>query len=267
MSIIKSDIPDETKAQMLIEQYYQAISLMEDKKALEEAFPESNHYLFEEIIKGLIDKLQADIEFYEGYIFNGGSNLDLEDAKKELNLSIYKKDYCTTLLNNAAIREKEKQEFVSGGRRNLIFAKRNSGGSYLLKDVSSNDFSENYYSKVASLIDELKNGELVNPEKFKALAADSTIDGVMEARVFKIRLYYRLLGGNNAFVIMAAMKKGDNPTVLKKAIRLRVKHTNSEYERLKKLFQNKEIADKIVLENEIVESNILAYLEANKRGR
>jgi len=251
----------------LIEQYYNSISLMQDKETIEKTIPEATFFCFFEIMEGLIFKLEKDRDELEYLLSDEEEGKQKNIWQEELESCKYKIDLCKKRYKEAKEKQKAEDDFLNEEWKKIIFAMKSNDEPFIFSDIKSSFVPEEYYQNI---IDSLQNietgGNLDNKEKGRRLRSDSTINDVFEVKTFKVRVYYRILSKDIAYVFLAKQKKSDNDAYDKNAIRNRRNYTDDEYKKLKKLISDPEQKREICRAHRKYLQDILEYLGENKRG-
>ena len=247
--------------------FYNAISMLDDKKMIMDALPKSCFSNYFEIMAGLIENLEFDIETTENDFINEIDKEYKEMYKEELSKLLLKKKICEQLVEEAKSEENVEKEFTNVEKRHIIFALRNSGRSYFEQDIKDNSFSEEYYGDLIELIETLENGvEENNIQRARIMVADDSLVGVHEVKAFKIRVYYEILSPNLAYVFLTKLKKSDNSKRDKQAIQNRKNVVQSEFDYLKELIKNEDVKMKLIEQHDRIKEELLDYLYKNQRG-
>lgn len=128
----------------------------------------------------------------------------------------------------------------------LFFAERISGKKYIEDDLKEipNEYLESAYKLLQALKDNDFNG--VENKKF---TNNNSINDLWQVKVFKVRLYYKLLGKNNIQVLMLSMKKSDADRHLYSRLKYRGIKTYNSYQMLKSQIAENNVSQ-VELENE-----------------
>ena len=177
--------------EILRNQYYEAIQLLQDEEDIKNALPQPEFTSFFQIMYGLIEKLSL-VEKELIKELNKIDNQDkemLEYLKEELELNNFKKSLCEKLIREAMKEEQEEEIAEKGSPKNLIFATTGRGKVYLEEDLK--DIPEEYYVEIIECLESLKNGFIESNEvKGKSLKNNARLKGLHEIKKFKIRVGY-----------------------------------------------------------------------------
>ena len=253
--------------QELRKSYYEAIKLMSDEQLIIDSLPEADCLNYFEIMDGLIETLNQEMEICKSSFLEETDIEYREMFKEELRLLTFKKQLCEKSVLEAKDELMLENEFTNTKNKRIIFATRSTGDSYIINDIKDNSFKEEYYQFLIEMIDELENGiKEDNTEKARAMVCDKTVKGVHEVKKFKIRLYYRILSSDLAFVILTKLKKNNNDKKDKEIIRNRNSHIMSEFKYLKEKIEDENFKAELIKQHLKIRNEVLNYLEKNKRG-
>lgn len=251
----------------LRESFYNAICLLDDEQLIIESLPRAGFSNYFEIMDGLIEKLNTDLETCRNDFLSETDEEYKELYKEELAKLFLKKQICEKMRDKARSEAEEEKGFTNENKRHIIFALRTSGKSYFEQDIKDNSFSEEYYGDLMDLIHALENGiEENNTIKAKKMIANDSLAGVHEVKAFKTRVYYEILSPDLAYVFLTKMKKSDNSKRDKQAIQIRKNTVQREFESLKELIKNDVAKAKLIEQHDKIKEEILDYLYANQRG-
>ena len=254
--------------EILRNQYYEAIQLLQDEEDIKNALPQPEFTSFFQIMYGLIEKLSL-VEKELIKELNKIDNQDkemLEYLKEELELNNFKKSLCERLIKEARKEEQDEEIAEKGSPKNLIFATTGSGKIYLEEDLK--DIPEEYYIDIIECLESLKNGFTENNEiKGKSLKNNARLKGLHEIKQFKIRIGYINLDPNLTFVILAKTKKSDNSSQDRGDLINRNSKVGAEFQKLKELIKDENKKTELIEKNQEIENNLIEYLNKNKRGR
>lgn len=254
--------------EILRNQYYEAIQLLQDEKDIKNALPQPEFTSFFQIMYGLIEKLSL-VEKELIKELNKIDNQDkemLEYLKEELELNNFKKSLCEKLIKEARKEEQEEEIAEKGSPKNLIFATTSRGNVYLEEDLK--DIPEEYYVEIIECLESLKNGFTESNEvKGKSLKNNAKLKGLHEIKQFKIRIGYINLNPNLTFVILAKTKKSDNSSQDRGDLINRNSKVGAEFQKLKELIKDENKKTELIEKNQEIENNLIEYLNKNKRGR
>ena len=254
--------------EILRNQYYEAIQLLQDEEDIKNALPHPEFTSFFQIMYGLIEKLTL----VEKDLLEELNNVDskekemLEYMKEELELNNFKKSLCERLIKEARKEEQDEEIAEKGSPKNLIFATTGSGKIYLEEDLK--DIPEEYYIDIIECLESLKNGFTENNEiKGKSLKNNARLKGLHEIKKFKIRIGYLNLDSNLTFIILAKTKKSDNSSQDRGDLINRNSKVGAEFQKLKELIKDEKKKTELIEKNQEIENNLIEYLNKNKRGR
>ena len=254
--------------EILRNQYYEAIQLLQDEEDIKNALPQPEFTSFFQIMYGLIEKLSL----VEKELIKELNNIDnqdkemLEYLKEELELNNFKKSLCEKLIREAMKEEQEEEIAEKGSPKNLIFATTGRGKVYLEEDLK--DIPEEYYVEIIECLESLKNGFIESNEvKGKSLKNNARLKGLHEIKKFKIRVGYLNLDSNLTFIILAKTKKSDNSSQDRGDLINRNSKVGAEFQKLKELIKDEKKKTELIEKNPEIENNLIEYLNKNKRGR
>lgn len=113
----------------------------------------------------------------------------------------------------------------------LYFAPKGCERIYIEEDLKN--IPDEYYDNVYKLLNAIKTNNFSGIEN-KKITNNGTLSNLRELKIFKLRLFYRLLGSNNIQIIMLSMKKSDADKLLLSRMVTRYAKTNKNYLYLKK---------------------------------
>ena len=245
-----------------LEQYYQAVIFLENKEDIKEALPTDDYSNFTYFIDGLIKKLNDEKQKVEEKPFSQEEFEEL--AKPEIQALEEKINICRAIKEEVEeeIQIEKAAEFVT--KKELIFAKTDRGNIYVEEDLK--DIPKEFYDTVSTCIYKLENNiQESNNEKAKSLTNNAKLKDVHSVKEWKVRLFYRHLTPDTAFVIIARMKKSYNDKKDMAPVIDRRKKTDDEFQELKRMMKDQETKQRIIEENRIIKERIKEKL--NKKGR
>lgn len=241
-------------------QYIQVIYLLQTKEDLEEILPMPSYYSFFPLMDSIINKLKEDVNAIEE-----ACNLNNSDDKYELDLLKIKLNMCVIRKNEGLKLIKENTN-TNNKKKKFIFAKTDSGNVYLEKDIK--DIPEEYYARIISTLEKIESNMLENNVE-KAVQARSVNEKLINLhyiKEFKIRTYYRMLSDDIVYVMMTRIKKDDNSKLDREEPIVRKNQTEKEFNKYKKILNDEEKINEILLEHEQIKNRILEQLNSKKRG-
>lgn len=251
--------------EQLRNKYYQSIIWLQNPEDIKEALPTPDFKNFPVLIRGVIENIDLDIKETKELLEKETDEESIEYMQEELNNYTIKKDACEKLIAKAKEDEKIEEEAENTSGKSLIFATTEKGNVSLENDLK--DIPEEYYPSVLECLKRIKdNYQGNNNEKTKSLVHDDNIAGVHEMKEFKIRVFYRFLTNDTAYVLGTTMKKDDNSRKYKEFIAKRRAKTEKQFKDYKKNFKEELNKMNAIKENEEIEKRIMKQIENSKRG-
>lgn len=243
----------------LRDSYYSSIVLLQDENDILEALPSPEFRNFFPLMEGVISKLVAECREFSSLGDDADVLAEVDSLRRKIELCKKKVESVTKQLKDESLESQASQS-----KRHLIFAKTAFGSTFLQRDLK--DIPREYYDKVQAALETLEYGNLgSNPEKVRQFTNNKKLFGLYEIKEFKIRLIYRVLSGNMVYVMQTRMKKDNNSMVDKKELISRSKNTNDEFTMLKKRVLNPADRELLIMEHEVIKSDILKMLGAEKK--
>ncbi len=248
-------------------QYYESIKLLTNKEDIIDALPKPEYKSFFPIISGLIQTLSKEIEELKVLISDEKEEEVKEYLQDELNIIKMKETICIDLYKKAQKEKTTGDDFEKTQQKNIIFAKTASGNVYLQKDLK--DIPEEYYQSIRECIEKIESGyKEENPEKAKAFTTiNSKLVGLHEIKEFKLRVIYKILDKDTAYILLARMKKDNCESLDRDEMINRSENTDKEYQRLKREIENKDKKEKLIEEHKEIKENIFEYIKTRGRGK
>ena len=255
--------------EQLRKKYYEAIILLQDEQDILDSLPQPDYGNFFEIITGLIERIDNELQSLELEYQNiESTDIDIKEyIKEEIKILTFKKNICINLLNKGKEEETLSEESEKRITKNIIFATTNSGNVFLENDIKN--LPEEYYESIIQMLQDLQNGiEENNTEKAKAMrTVNKKMAGIHSVKDFKVRLYYKRLAKDTLYVIMVRMKKSDNDALDRKEVINRATKINNQYEGLKKQIKDPIKKQELIVKNEQIITELYDYLNQKKRGK
>ena len=259
---------DENIIEKLRQQYFEAMMKLHNKQDVIDAMPKLEYNSFFSIMNGLITSIDQNIIQLNKEM----RTLDETDqelivlVQEEMQIMQYKKEICEQLLKEALAKGDATSETMVSLKRNLIFATTELGNICIERDLKN--LPEEYYDSVLQSLINIENGLAeANDQKAKELTGDRKLAGLHEIKLFKVRVLYKNLSPDMAYVFLVKMKKSDFDHLDRKEIVIRNKNVQNEYERLKEEINNPLKKAALIQENLQVRERIFCLLNENKRGK
>lgn len=251
----------------LRQQYYQAISLLQNEEDIIECLPAIEFDNCIELLDGLITKLSEDLNELQQNINQEDDREIKELLTEEANQVERKIKLCEERKTLALqLQDYEEIEERNDTEKNIIFATSKPNNTYLESDLK--DIPEEYLNKVLECLKQIKdNNSIVNTQKERKLSNNKQVKDIREAKLFKIRVYYKLLDGNTAFVMGALYKKDDNPSSVLNAIINRKLNTIKEYKAIKEKIKNIDNKCDLIEKHEVQLEKITEIINNKSRGK
>ena len=252
--------------EQLRKKYYESIILLQNEQDIIEALPKPEYGNFFEIIKGLVERMDKELESLqlEYQILEPTENDMKEYIEEEIKMLMFKKNICSDLLSKGKEEELLSEQTEQKIAKNIIFATTNSGNIFLENDIKT--LPEEYYEPIIQKLQDLQNGvEENNTEKARAMrSVNKKMAGIHELKDFKVRLFYKRLSKDTVYVIMVRMKKSTNEAKDRKEVIDRSSKINNQYEGLKKQIKDPTKKQELILKHEQILSELYDYL--NKKS-
>ena len=251
----------------LRKQYYDAIKLLQDKKDILSALPKPDYKNFFPIMSELINTLKDEENELKEILLSEKDEDMSEYIKEILKSCMFKIEICKNLTREALETEEIEKEFEKPTPKNIIFAKRTSGKPYLKKDLKY--IPEEYYESVLNSLIKIEEGyQEENKEKAKSFTSiNKKLAGSHEIKPFKIRVIYKILDKDTAYVFLVRYKKDDNESLDRKEIIDRLDNTEIEFEKLKEDIKDKRKKEILIEEHKKIKEEISKYINKHKRGK
>lgn len=242
------------------ENFYRAISLLQDENDIYSALPSPEYQTFFPLMEGIISTLEEEYRDYQSLGDDSEVSEVLESIERKISIC------------KSKVEEIKKQSFDDSvdnlaryPKRHLIYAKTAFNGTCLERDLK--DIPSEYYGSILSTLDTLEHGEEIggNIEKVKRLTQNKELFGLYEIKEFKIRLIYRIISENLVYVMQVRMKKDDNSVRDRRELAIRKKNTENEYMVLKKETLDPIKRETLIMEHDDINRGIRELLDSSKR--
>ena len=244
-------------------QYYEAIKLLdctnENASELEEKLPKADFVNFFPVMEGLIDKLKAE-QLSIKELIQESTESETDYLLVELKNCNYKLRVCLALLEKA--KETVTIESDDNSKKNLIFAISEAGNVTIKRDITS--ISEEYYQGIIDCLEMIENGQKENNPEF-AKKLNGNLSKIHEVKLFGIRVCYRILSSDCAYVFMVKTKKSNNDSLDKKTIYERNRNLENSFMALKKAIEDEDYKKRLIIEHEDIKKDIMKLLHSKKR--
>ncbi len=245
----------EEELETLRQQYYQTILFLEEKEDIKSALPAPEYKNFIPLIVGIIQILEQEVEKNREARKDETSEEMLEYFNIEIESLESKIIICNELLKEAQ-KEIEIQEDNETNKKNIIFASTNAGNIYFERDLKG--IPKEYYKSIERCLQAIENNiQEDNIEKAKSFTNNAKLIGVHQVKDFQIRVVYKILDKDTAYVMQVRIKKDNNSLQDREDIIIRAQQTDKEFKELKSetkdelkklhlIEEHKEIRDRIM---------------------
>lgn len=145
-----------------------------------------------------------------------------------------------------------------------FLARTNLNNIYIKEDLKS--IPKEYYDSAKKLIEALLNNNFSGLEN-KKFTSNNKLENLWEVKIYKVRLFYLILGNNNVQLLMISMKKSQNDKLLTDRLKQRLQITNENYNYLKQRIINGEITQTEIQEENMMLDEILNTLSTPKKSK
>ncbi|MFI3260915.1 MAG: hypothetical protein R3Y13_04295 [bacterium] len=232
----------------IVKYYYQLLENIENYFL---AFTELNKLVENDEYKIIYELKKLLLNDYKEYSnISGREYIEEKEYNKCLSEIEIKLEIIEKLLKNQDISEEIESNNQNEENR-LFFAKTKQNRVYVEDELKN--IPDGYMESAYKLL----NGLITNDTKgleVKKITNNNKLSSLWELKIYKVRLYYLLLGNNNVQVIMLSMKKSTNDKLLLNQLKLRVQSVNDSYEELKdRILKDKVTPEEIEEEKEILD--------------
>ena len=251
------------KIKELREQYAQAIIQLENKDDIDNLLPNIEYENAIDILsfikERVVKEYNSTLEEYK--------NIQEKELKEmfEDRLNILK--YTNDKIDERLLKAKIVVE-VENSQSNdvtLIFARTSNGRNYYI-DRDLKYVEEEYYSALLGCLTRLESGiKNNNPEKMKQMSGNKKLSQIREIKDFKVRVFYKKIESNVAYVYCVKMKKANNDTYDRSSVEERVTACRDDIDRVQKILKNPSSRKTLIAENMEIRDRIFEYLEQNRR--
>jgi len=255
--------------EILRQNYYEAINLLQDEQDIINALPTNDFQNFFPLIIGLIAKLEVELQKLKDELSSSQNEHKqlIRYINEEIEITNKKISICQKKLEEAKKEETTIEEFGKRPIKNIVFATTPSDNVCLENDLKV--IPEEFYQEIIDMLEMLENGITEN-NAIQAHSFNSShqkLYGCHEVKAFKIRVIYKILSSDTVYILLAKLKKSDNDSRDREEIVVRANNQNHQYELLKEQLKNPQIKDTIIKEHRKILTNIYDYLNKKKRGR
>lgn len=248
--------------------YYEAISDLEDDYDIINSLPTPEFGNFFELMDGIIEKLNDDVNFYQQMLEElEKDSLEYEQTIEYLKTTKKKIKLCFDRKNNVMNRLNSIDgKLKNGTNRNIIFAKTRHGRN---KFASGLKFvPAEYYLGIEESLEMLEEVDdlFANKSKIKRFLNNNKLNGIYEVKIFKVRIYFKLIDNDNVYVFFVRLKKDDNSTKDREGVIKRATGCNDDYLEVLDSFQNEVTKQQIIDENLQIRKEIYQILQQSSRG-
>ena len=251
----------------LRKQYFESIMLLTDEEDILNMLPQPGYDSFYQIINGVLELIEKEIHLLHGELHNLDDNEYGELINEELKLLNFKKDACQKLIEKASIKGETVEKNDEVEQVNLIFATTENGNVYVERDLKN--IPEEYYDSIGECLKKIENGfeESNSEQAHQFTTTHKDLVGLHEIKDFKVRIMYKKLAPDLAYIIMFKIKKSDFSKLDQNEIVIRYKKIQDEYERLSEMIKNPLMKEELINYNNEISERIYGMMNENRRGR
>lgn len=193
-------------------EYYHSLIQLGNVNVVKDFLPSREYSNYSELMYGLLELLIQDLKIAEEF-----KNIDSDKASEFDDDIVYLQklyEICKESVEeyNREQTDMKKQAFSQDEKVNIIFGRKPSGNIAFLKDLEKID--QNHYATILQVLEDIENDEgFGNPTRQKYLGkANDKFKGVYQQKGYQIRIIFRKLPGNIAYVEMVRVKKDTRVT-------------------------------------------------------
>lgn len=239
--------------------YASALLSLDTMKEIEESLPKDSQSGYLEFMNELLAYIEEEISTNIEVRVSINDDADIEYLDSEIEKLEKVKNIVQNKINSI--------EQIPSSNLNIIFLNSEAGNPFIFRDLKS--IPEEYYDSLLELFEGLKHIDFslgVSDARLKNYSANNDLRNVLEYKIFKLRLFFRMLSDNTILLMQASYKTQTNPKLIKETLESRNTLANKYIDKLKSDLNDPEKSLQLIEENSKIEEEFLQYLKANKRG-
>ena len=246
-------------------QYFESVMLLTNEEDIIHALPQPGYDSFYPIMNGLISSIEKRINDLNGELSTILDDKELiELAMEEIKLLQFKKAVCQKIIEKANKSDDVIGPVVSNDKVNLVFATTEAGNVYVERDLKNIPLE--YYDSIIGCLEKIEDGyDEKNPEKAKKLHYD--LLGMHEIKDDDVRIYYKKLTPDIAYIVMFQIKKSDFGKSVHNEVLKRTKGIDNEFSKLKEMVKEPLKKERLININSEIRDRIFSVMNEKRRGR
>lgn len=226
-----------------------------NKDNIIDVLPSRNNYNYERIVLRIMAEITHDIKDINEFIITDSSSMkksDLEEYKEELTDLLGKRKLLKEILFTAI---DEDDDTIDRSNKLIFIPIKNSEKLRIFDEIK--DVPEEEREAFIELFDSIKNGTFKNIRRF---VNNEALNGALEVKGYQIRILFQRLSKDCYAIISMFVKKTQNDSGYRNAIKQRYAEYKSIEKTLKENIQDSEFIKK----NKEIEEEVYRLLSNNK---
>lgn len=226
-----------------------------NKDNIIDVLPSRNNYNYERIVLRIMAEITHDIKDINEFIITDSSSMkksDLEEYKEELTDLLGKRKLLKEILFTAI---DEDDDTIDRSNKLIFIPIKNSDKLRIFDEIK--DVPEEEREAFIELFDSIKNGTFKNIRRF---VNNEALNGALEVKGYQIRILFQRLSKDCYAIISMFVKKTQNDSGYRNAIKQRYAEYKSIEKTLKENIQDPEFIKK----NKEIEEEVYRLLSNNK---
>ncbi len=246
----------------IINNYYKGLMLISDEEEIIDSIPSTKFENLFFILNGIIDRLIKAKEALYELLEEATVPEDKEEIEKEIALIDKKIKYCTKRLEEGKEIVEVEEKAEQAVHKEIIFATSKMGNVCVEEDIK--DIPQEYFERIIECFQDIENNVgNNNTAKKRKFTNNAKLAKTLEAKRFKIRVLYKNLTPDTAYVFIVRIKKSDNQSKETDEIYYRYMNVDDEYEMLREEMKDEEKKKMIIEKNRKVKERILKRLSTS----
>lgn len=252
--------------------YETSILNLENIEDIIASLPSKNQDNYKDTIERLIMFINNEIESNNELEKESKDEEDKLFLKSELERLNHVRDVLVDKLSE--VYESQTEITNEASKKNILFLMTNASNPCVEKDIK--DIPNEYCDSLIELFDALENFDSregkYNDIVCKKLTNNVAVKDVFELKAFKVRLYFELLDKDTVVVLMATLKKDDNPKSITDTLSRRLSMIDANekryvplVEQLKAQISDPNVKNKLIEEHSIIKDSIISELKSKVR--